>query len=134
MKMPFTEALYPELRRLATYQERMAALEAIQPHVGVTGAAMIVGILAGEVAAKGTLALLRAYQGWASMLVTGTITVLCMAAAFLVLACWYRRRGRRKLRAYLAERGFPICLACGYDLTGNVSGRCPECGTLTQRE
>jgi uncharacterized RDD family membrane protein YckC len=21
------------------------------------------------------------------------------------------------------------CLACGYDLTGNVSGRCPECGT-----
>lgn len=21
------------------------------------------------------------------------------------------------------------CAACGYDLTGNVSGRCPECGT-----
>jgi rubrerythrin len=20
------------------------------------------------------------------------------------------------------------CLACGYDLTGNVSGTCPECG------
>ncbi len=20
------------------------------------------------------------------------------------------------------------CLRCGYDLTGNVSGRCPECG------
>lgn len=24
-------------------------------------------------------------------------------------------------------RGF-VCLACGYDLTGNVTGRCPECG------
>lgn len=23
------------------------------------------------------------------------------------------------------------CLACGYDLTGNVSGRCPECGAFT---
>ena len=23
-----------------------------------------------------------------------------------------------------------LCLECGYDLTGNVSGRCPECGTL----
>jgi len=23
----------------------------------------------------------------------------------------------------------PQCLKCGYDLTGNVSGRCPECGT-----
>jgi uncharacterized RDD family membrane protein YckC len=22
----------------------------------------------------------------------------------------------------------PYCLDCGYDLTGNVSGRCPECG------
>jgi hypothetical protein len=22
------------------------------------------------------------------------------------------------------------CQKCGYDLTGNVSGRCPECGTL----
>lgn len=23
------------------------------------------------------------------------------------------------------------CLSCGYNLTGNVSGRCPECGTPT---
>ena len=23
------------------------------------------------------------------------------------------------------------CSSCGYDLTGNVSGRCPECGTGT---
>jgi hypothetical protein len=22
----------------------------------------------------------------------------------------------------------PVCLCCGYDLTGNISGRCPECG------
>jgi len=22
-----------------------------------------------------------------------------------------------------------LCGACGYDLTGNVSGVCPECGT-----
>lgn len=24
------------------------------------------------------------------------------------------------------------CATCGYDLHGNESGRCPECGTLTQ--
>ena len=23
----------------------------------------------------------------------------------------------------------PYCQECGYDLTGNASGRCPECGT-----
>jgi hypothetical protein len=26
------------------------------------------------------------------------------------------------------------CQKCGYDLTGNVSGRCPECGTLVGSE
>lgn len=25
----------------------------------------------------------------------------------------------------------PICDRCGYGLTGNVTGRCPECGTPT---
>lgn len=27
-----------------------------------------------------------------------------------------------------ARRAAGLCVACGYDLTGNVSGRCPECG------
>ncbi len=31
------------------------------------------------------------------------------------------RKARRRRRG--------LCLRCGYDLTGNVSGRCPECGT-----
>jgi hypothetical protein len=26
-----------------------------------------------------------------------------------------------------------LCTRCGYNLTGNVSGRCPECGTPTER-
>ena len=30
------------------------------------------------------------------------------------------------LRRWRRKRG--LCLNCGYDLTGNVSGRCPECG------
>jgi hypothetical protein len=33
------------------------------------------------------------------------------------------RKRRRKLRAK------ETCLTCGYNLTGNVSGTCPECGT-----
>jgi 7-keto-8-aminopelargonate synthetase-like enzyme len=38
-----------------------------------------------------------------------------------------KRINRR--RAEREARGF--CRRCGYDLTGNVSGRCPECGTPT---
>jgi hypothetical protein len=37
-------------------------------------------------------------------------------------------RGRNRLRR---ARGAPHCAGCGYDLTGNVSGVCPECGRLT---
>jgi hypothetical protein len=37
-------------------------------------------------------------------------------------ARWLRQR--RKLR----DQTFGLCPACGYDLTANVSGVCPECG------
>ena len=37
------------------------------------------------------------------------------------------------LIARIWKRPYPPghCRRCGYDLTGNVSGRCPECGTPT---
>jgi hypothetical protein len=37
----------------------------------------------------------------------------------------------RKRRLDRALAGAPVCGKCSYDLTGNVSGRCPECGTPT---
>lgn len=36
---------------------------------------------------------------------------------------WRRHRRQRK----------GLCLKCGYDLTGNTSGRCPECGEAVTR-
>ena len=39
----------------------------------------------------------------------------------------------RCVRAKRAERSAGQCTACGYDLTGNVSGVCPECGTHAER-
>ncbi len=46
------------------------------------------------------------------------------------IAIWLTRRDiRRRLRAQLTKKGIPVCIPCGYDLTGNVTGRCPECGT-----
>lgn len=32
-------------------------------------------------------------------------------------------------RRYKRRKRLGLCLTCGYDLTGNESGKCPECGT-----
>jgi hypothetical protein len=47
--------------------------------------------------------------------------LFCIAAILPIL--WWRARKRR-----LIATGNP-CKACGYNLTGNLSGVCPECGT-----
>ena len=41
-----------------------------------------------------------------------------------VMQCRSYRSGERELRRRQGR-----CLACGYHLTGNVSGTCPECGS-----
>jgi hypothetical protein len=43
------------------------------------------------------------------------------------LLTWQRRLERQK-RCPLS-----ICHHCGYNLTGNVSGICPECGVMTRQ-
>jgi len=42
------------------------------------------------------------------------------ALVFAIYGCVQFRRGR--------SRGSGYCAGCGYDLTGNVSRICPECG------
>jgi predicted RNA-binding Zn-ribbon protein involved in translation (DUF1610 family) len=36
----------------------------------------------------------------------------------------------KRVRCFVVERkpAVPNCHRCGYNLSGNVSGRCPECG------
>ncbi len=52
-------------------------------------------------------------------LVTGIPFVLCRI-----------RKGREERD----NAGRPLCGCCGYDLTGNISGICPECGTPISEE
>lgn len=63
--------------------------------------------------------------GWDS----GTVTLPCWAPVLLFASCpvaaffWTIPRRRRARRLKMG-----LCGDCGYDLTGNVSGLCPECG------
>jgi hypothetical protein len=49
-----------------------------------------------------------------------------ITAGPLVLMAWLLCR--RRFRRLLTLLGDKCCVGCGYNLTGNVSGNCPECG------
>lgn len=52
-------------------------------------------------------------------------TLICLA--LLLPAIWgFRARRRQIWRKHWKRTG--RCVSCGYDLTGNTSGQCPECG------
>ncbi len=56
------------------------------------------------------------------------LSMLCLIG--FGIAIWFSRQDiRRRLRAQLAKKGIPVCIPCGYNLTGNESGVCPECGS-----
>ena len=58
--------------------------------------------------------------------------LVCASSFAAALAAWtqMQRRWRREHRQILAALG--KCGSCGYDLYGNVSGLCPECGCRRQ--
>eukprot|EP00752_Nemacystus_decipiens_P017351 g15547.t1 len=57
------------------------------------------------------------------------VLVASFAGTTLDTACRLQRYVVQELaRTLLPKRGPNDCLACGYDLTGNTSGVCPECG------
>lgn len=63
----------------------------------------------------------------------------CVAALFLIIVSlvgfWHSVTAR--IHPIIAERTSRLrglCHVCGYDLTGNVSGVCPECGTPVRED
>lgn len=53
--------------------------------------------------------------------------ILVAAAQFLlIVGCVFRMLPHRAELRW--ERAAEACVRCGYDLRGNVSGTCPECG------
>ncbi|MBX3390570.1 MAG: hypothetical protein KF691_14065 [Phycisphaeraceae bacterium] len=53
------------------------------------------------------------------------ILVFLAVVAFLVPLFVIGRRPSLKARFFAPN----LCRCCGYDLTGNCTGTCPECGT-----
>ncbi len=122
-------ALFPELTRFSTQDERRAAWQVAVRRVEKRWQYWLIVTLIVVADIVLTFSVPRlgvpmAHRGT----VRGAMTVAAMAAcctAFL----FFRRHILRVLREDLAARGIPVCVACGYNLTGNVSGRC-DVGSL----
>ncbi len=71
-----------------------------------------------------------------SILIVSFFIPILLALLFSLYpaALFIRGSLRRYRRRRLSLRGLRgLCLRCGYDLEGNVSGVCPECGTEIER-
>jgi hypothetical protein len=79
-------------------------------------------------------AAILALAAWRSSgLVVPFVLLLAFVAAWvsfdLIRVAWWGHRARRGVERADEFRRRGLCVSCGYDLTGNVSGVCPECGT-----
>ena len=50
------------------------------------------------------------------------------ASSGVIFLLLLRKRVQSSLRQQLARLNVPMCTHCGYNLTGNVTGICPEMG------
>ena len=64
----------------------------------------------------------------------GIVGGICGGLSTWIVFRLGRRQMQASIRTQLRERGLPVCLRCGYDLRGNESGVCPECGTAHDGE
>lgn len=55
------------------------------------------------------------------------LALVSLSATLLIIRWIYRQIVVKHLRVELRRLGVPVCLSCGYDLTGNVTGVCSEC-------
>jgi hypothetical protein len=54
------------------------------------------------------------------------VTLPIVVPTFVVVEALLERREAKRQRRLM----FPHCVRCGYDLTGNETGTCPECGCV----
>ena len=124
-----SERILPELNMFEPGPERQRMLQD-----AVNGRRTRIAVLLSVVASTGVFVL------WDKLVasVPSRWSVYLLFTLCLIgfgIATWFTREDiRRRLRAELAKKGIPVCIPCGYNLTGNVSGICPECGKAIPKQ
>jgi hypothetical protein len=129
--MGLAEHLYPELLLLESKSERKEVLRSVrQWHIyllagslGLNGFTLGFGFLGpGRIRHTG-LDYLRGFLSAST----------CFLLGLILAKVGQRKIMRRRIRERLRKHGIHLCLNCGYDLRGNRSLRCAECGTEWRR-
>jgi hypothetical protein len=62
------------------------------------------------------------------------VSVLMSISLWGILYLFFGRRGRAGKRSRHNQGDAHVCPACQHNLTGNVTGVCPHCGTRVERD
>jgi hypothetical protein len=124
--------LLPELKRFRTEEERWEVCEQASEQAGGDRhgfAAFLLAVMIGFIPQWSPYVLPQlTIQSWIERVGNVWFGIAGVTIAGLI----YTPRGiasmRQSLWKQLADKGIPCCIHCGYDLTGNESGKCPECG------
>ncbi len=123
---------FPELRRYDTQKKRCEAWVAAdreamrQVSVGIKELVIVFGFIACAFVWAGFL------YDTVPELLAYPLFLLAGIPIRIIMIALLQGRIRRILREQLIEYGWRTCMACGYNLEGNESGRCSECGNATE--
>lgn len=125
----FAARLFPDIETVQTPEQRFLAIPALAYSIvgifliasGVSGLTNLFG----QIAFAGRLEIGRALLYSLTYLVKLAIGLALFFGSHGLVRLWSR------LRYAGLRRKMGLCEKCGYDLTGNVSGICPECGQQT---
>lgn len=125
---------FPELDLFATFEDAEAALFRATEQGGMRRRDyVLVGLILFVIMAIILVAVIiqqSAGPVWSAVMrvVEWTLPVVLAFGIVSFLVYFHRRAIQRSLREQLCAIGVPVCMACGYDLRGQVDPRCPECG------
>jgi hypothetical protein len=120
---------FPELEVLDDDNERRELFHECQQNAWTQFSGLVIACLCVGVMHRFLLPQLTRWTGWSVQRLEvpfWLLTVMTTAG----LALWISRQLiRKRIRSTLLERGYSVCLHCGYDLRGTETNRCPECWT-----
>ena len=129
LALPLGAVTIQRTARKSAEQQAMSRRLSVQASLQITAPVYVVCL----VALVWTLDEAATYWGWSVL--SGRAWVLKLAVTmFVIMFVPYLPARYLHYKLHPRRVDANVCPACGYNLTGNISGRCPECGRPIERK